>query len=1400
MHFVTQQRQQQQQHHQQQQQQQRSTSSSNSSIASTSSAPSVSASTRFVALCKSSSQGALPKTLATAQSLFRQSSHHHNNNNHHHHHQRHSSYHSQQHQQQHNQQRHKRTVSLNSTPMIKDFDTITNPTTTNARTADSPCSSKPPANANANMLAETQHESQPESQSQSQSQIQTPPLAKQTPERCQEEPTPQQQEQPQEEEYPDPDQRIGEDRPEERAAPASCSNGGDRRDSITEEIVITTTTTNSKLLTIQEAAGILEHSSISISASSKQNSSTTTTSTAAAVSTAGTVAAATVATAVAAAAAASGSQQRNEPSVASSSSNGINSGSNPSLAQATSSSNTNLAHSSSGSNVPQTSTPTINIVGSDQARDQPLQSQSVDSNGHAQAGGSCGDSPSSRKSSTSSKGRASQPKLSTSSSGRDEDTAQNKLSNELTLHELSILRVDRATADPQVSSSSNSNEKSAKPSRLSERAKKKSWYNVIYPNYKSRAGDFKKLFKDVPNDERLIVDYSCALQRDILVQGRLYVSQNYVCFHANIFSWETYVSIKWKDVTAITKEKTALVIPNAISIATSKDKYFFATFTSRDKSFLMLFRVWQNTLMNKQFSPQEIWKYVHNCYGEELGLTTDDEDYIDPTLHKDTETDVEFQTAIDDDQSNQSQQQLQQPQQRLSGNSSASSGGSGRAAEPRKSKTKYFFNSSKSSNSANASASGSDNNKDSNRKLSKKMKQNAKELTLSSVKPAEQSVGVTMMNLPGSAGSSNRNSTESSAATAAAASTNNTNNSSISLTTTASGSDKKSAEKKISTSSNSGAAAAAAAAAATAAAASLSAAAEAKQVATLESKRKMSKNHRQREAELVGKNAEEQAPTDVSDSSDSEENNVPFVATTECTSTHEGRQIVHTILPISVDTLFNLLFTKSKFVTDFHAMRKSTDLVMGEWTKNEEGLSVRVVNVTVQLAASVGPKTSKVTEYQTMRPCSKPGELYSIDINSVNAGIPYADSFSVLIHFCLARTVDDHTMLSIHTQIKYKKSIWGVVKGFIEKNTWAGVEDFFGAQLHALQSETCIPPAKGKGRRPRRGINQQSTTTKTATAGTTAVATDSTAVTETGTATSTDNDSIREPSRHHYHHHHQSEQHEHHQHQHLHMHHHHHHHHSTSSSQQPPHQHQHPHNQRQPHHHQHLHHHHQHSQQPLWHHRKAIFQSSKGTATQIRSLEEAAGGGSGTAQTGISDTLLESHLLSGGGVAGSGSVGAASGHALLHEHGKLQQLSGLQQQHHHQQQHLQKHLGGVDLGGVGSLPLALGQGQGHRFLKHKGLSLFVILLLCLMLALNVILLLKLWKLEERIDVDLSRRARFPSLAALKELPNTNEEWLELLRQQEQSHEGELRKWQQVLQTAIELLKKTEKTLAEVIVR
>lgn len=165
---------------------------------------------------------------------------------------------------------------------------------------------------------------------------------------------------------------------------------------------------------------------------------------------------------------------------------------------------------------------------------------------------------------------------------------------------------------------------------MAERAKKKSWYSVLYPSYKSRCEDFKKLFKEVPDYDRLIVDYSSAIQKDILVHGRLYVSQNFLCFHANIIVYETKLVLRWKDVTGIVKDKTARVIPNAISVFTDSEKYFFTSFTSRDKTYLMLFRVWQNALMDTPMNPQELWQQVHTCYGDELGLTSDDEDYVDP--------------------------------------------------------------------------------------------------------------------------------------------------------------------------------------------------------------------------------------------------------------------------------------------------------------------------------------------------------------------------------------------------------------------------------------------------------------------------------------------------------------------------------------------------------------------------------------------------------------------------------------------------------------------------------------------------------------------------------------------------------------------------------------------------
>ncbi|XP_030637885.1 protein Aster-A isoform X2 [Chanos chanos] len=161
--------------------------------------------------------------------------------------------------------------------------------------------------------------------------------------------------------------------------------------------------------------------------------------------------------------------------------------------------------------------------------------------------------------------------------------------------------------------------------------KMQSWYNVLSPTYKQRNEDFRKIFKKLPDSERLIVDYSCALQKDILLQGRLYLSENWLCFYSNIFRWETTITISLKDITSLTKEKTAKLIPNAIQISTENDKHFFTSFGARDRSFMMIFRLWQNALMDKPLSPKELWHIVHQCYGTELGLTSEDDDYVSPT-------------------------------------------------------------------------------------------------------------------------------------------------------------------------------------------------------------------------------------------------------------------------------------------------------------------------------------------------------------------------------------------------------------------------------------------------------------------------------------------------------------------------------------------------------------------------------------------------------------------------------------------------------------------------------------------------------------------------------------------------------------------------------------------------
>uniref|UniRef100_A0A2I3HBI6 GRAM domain containing 2B n=1 Tax=Nomascus leucogenys TaxID=61853 RepID=A0A2I3HBI6_NOMLE len=107
------------------------------------------------------------------------------------------------------------------------------------------------------------------------------------------------------------------------------------------------------------------------------------------------------------------------------------------------------------------------------------------------------------------------------------------------------------------------------------------------PRYKANM-HFHKLFLSVPTEEPLKQSFTCALQKEILYQGKLFVSENWICFHSKVFGKDTKISIPAFSVTLIKKTKTALLVPNALIIATVTDRYIFVSLLSRDSTYKLL--------------------------------------------------------------------------------------------------------------------------------------------------------------------------------------------------------------------------------------------------------------------------------------------------------------------------------------------------------------------------------------------------------------------------------------------------------------------------------------------------------------------------------------------------------------------------------------------------------------------------------------------------------------------------------------------------------------------------------------------------------------------------------------------------------------------------------------------
>ncbi|KAM8853509.1 protein Aster-B isoform X4 [Synchiropus splendidus] len=511
-------------------------------------------------------------------------------------------------------------------------------------------------------------------------------------------------------------------------------------------------------------------------------------------------------------------------------------------------------------------------------------------------------------------------------------------------------QVVQRTYSLQSSRSGGKNSKShkrlSKYDRLNLIKKSQSWYNVLSPTYKQRNEDFRKLFKQLPDTERLIVDYSCALQRDILLQGRLYLSENWICFYSNIFRWETLLTVRLKDICSMTKEKTARLIPNAIQVCTDNEKHFFTSFGARDRTYMMMFRLWQNALLDKPLCPKELWHFVHQCYGNELGLTSDDEDYVPP--------DDDFNTMGFSEEIPNEENEINND------------------------------NISKSSAEAKPDASPPHLHKKVQNSTIDRKGNYEPPITfeLQTEEFADCQTDGELLAVPLLV--DERNETSGSGAPVPSRS--------------------------------------------------------------------------------LDFNDNEDIPTELSDSSETHDEG-------EVQAFHEdlnGRQHINEVYKFSVDKLYDLLFTESQFMSDFMEQRRFSDVVYHPWKKEDAGNQTRDIMYTISLTNPLAPKSATVTETQTLYKASQESECYIIDAEVITHDVPYHDYFYTLNRYMLTRVAKNKCRLRVSTELRFRKQPWGLVKGFIEKNFWSGLEENFRqlelelSKLEEIQSESLQLSPKAK--------------------------------------------------------------------------------------------------------------------------------------------------------------------------------------------------------------------------------------------------------------------------------------------------------------------------------------------------
>merc|ERR1712078_686268 len=78
--------------------------------------------------------------------------------------------------------------------------------------------------------------------------------------------------------------------------------------------------------------------------------------------------------------------------------------------------------------------------------------------------------------------------------------------------------------------------------------------NQIRGDSQARSRECREWF-GLPDAEDLLEEYSCALLKKILLQGRMYVFREHICFYSKVFTFVTKRTIRLGTVTSINRAK-----------------------------------------------------------------------------------------------------------------------------------------------------------------------------------------------------------------------------------------------------------------------------------------------------------------------------------------------------------------------------------------------------------------------------------------------------------------------------------------------------------------------------------------------------------------------------------------------------------------------------------------------------------------------------------------------------------------------------------------------------------------------------------------------------------------------------------------------------------------------------